>query len=168
MRLKVRDLSPAAIYAQPISYDWDEHDGEWRVICPQVEEAQGCGKSDFGPMMNYYYPLPAVQAPQLLADALYRKNLPVALLYFPHARSYALALTGGGMDLSWEICFGYVLAGYLPPFHFCDLPQYAVRPTGWRRLVLGACRRTCRIVKKRADSTGRRLKSERFFAAKAG
>jgi len=29
------------------------------------------------------------------------------------------------MDLSWDICEGYMLLGYLPPVHFCDLPAFA-------------------------------------------
>lgn len=39
---------------------------------------------------------------------------------------YALALTGGGMDLTWNICAAYVAAGNVPPVHFLrNLPTMA-------------------------------------------
>ncbi|SMB96790.1 hypothetical protein SAMN00808754_1652 [Thermanaeromonas toyohensis ToBE] len=162
--LKVKNLSAAAIYAQPAYYNWDEHDGEWYVVYPVYGEGLE-DENVYEPMMNYYYPLPRVAGdPKRLANILHQKHLPLALVCFPETKSYALALTAGGMDLTWEICFGYILAGYLPPFYFCDLPQYpGMRANGWRRLVLSACRRTCQIIKRQAASRLYYLKAERFF-----
>ncbi len=79
-----------------------------------------------GPMMNYYYPLPGFKMdPQEAAKLIV--DLPLCLVYFPDTEEYALALTGGGMDLSWEICAAYMKVGYWPPTHF-RLPGMAGGP----------------------------------------
>ena len=39
--------------------------------------------------------------------------------------SYYLALTGCGMDMTWEIVESYINLGYYPPAHFCRLPCMA-------------------------------------------
>lgn len=90
--------------------------------------------SDPSPMMNYFYPLavPDYRAesfdPQEEAKKL--AKLPLCLVKINGgeyaADEWGLALTGGGMDLSWEICAAYVALGYRPPAHFCrDLPEFA-------------------------------------------
>ena len=33
----------------------------------------------------------------------------------------ALAVSAGGMDLSWDVCEAYLLLGYLPPLNFYHL-----------------------------------------------
>lgn len=72
-----------------------------------------------GPMMNYWYPLYAVEdAPAM--SALMLGSLPLCVVEVDG--SWGLALTGGGMDLSWEIAQAFVTLGYLPPTHFSDLP----------------------------------------------
>ena len=66
-----------------------------------------------------------------------------------------LALAGAGMDFSWDICRTYILLGYLPPFHFCDLPQMA----GYSDDVIrDACIKSCEAVKGRAISRMQGLK----------
>lgn len=86
-----------------------------------------------GPMMNYRYPTGdsednvggygnATDA----AGAAYRlRDLPLCVVEYND--DIALALSGGGMDLSWEIIEAFVLLGYMPPVHFCDLPGMAGR-----------------------------------------
>jgi hypothetical protein len=73
---------------------------------------------------------------------------------------FGLALTGGGMDLSWQICDAFVAAGYLPPFHFCrGLPTmagYVPAP-----VTIAAIRRTLEIQAQRA-SVARRDFDRRF------
>ena len=78
-------------------------------------------------MMNYAYPCAwhdGATAALMLVDL---PLVPVVLADGTHA----LALTGGGMDLSWEICRAYVALGFLPPLHYCrDLPRLGNRPKG--------------------------------------
>lgn len=78
-----------------------------------------------GPMMNYYYPLPHSSTAyddmaRLLADTC------LCVVSFSDGRRDGLALTGGGMDLTWEVCEAFVRLGYLPPVHFAaNLPKMA-------------------------------------------
>jgi hypothetical protein len=72
-----------------------------------------------GPMMNSYWPLGQRVDPQEAARDI--RNLPLCVVEFGEAMQdrgapgYALALTGGGTDLSWEIAEAYIRLGYLPP-----------------------------------------------------
>lgn len=94
-----------------------------------------------GPMMNYWYPLEyesdtfggnfdPMQAAAKLID------LPLCVVEVDG--HFGLALTGGGMDLSWEICAAYITLGLLPPTHFSDLPRMADRWDESKQLVVDA------------------------------
>jgi hypothetical protein len=90
----------------------------------------------FSPMMNYIYPLPHFDhMDPAEAQAKLIGEGPVCVVMVedePH-----LALTGGGMDLSWDICWAYMVLGYLPPVHFCrDLPDYGEREMGSEKFKL--------------------------------
>jgi len=130
------------------------------VVCPHCEEVfeggdeveNTCDASLYseGPMMNYYYPLPHFSGDvEELAKTL---PGPLCLVEF-ESGEYALALTGGGMDLTWEICAAYIHCGYLPPLHFCDLPRMADkhRHSHWRP-VIEACLNTLKVIETRVSS----------------
>jgi hypothetical protein len=93
------------------------------------EECEGAGSVEIEdgdrwfPMMNYYYPIPddSFEPPEDPWNKL--DNCTIVRI----GEQYALALTGGGMDLSWEICRTFVNLGYYPPVHFCNLPEMAGR-----------------------------------------
>lgn len=74
-----------------------------------------------GPMMNFRYPIGDKVFNADSARAI--GDLPLCIVQFDDGEVY-LALTGGGMDLSWEICEAYVTLGFLPPTHF-RLPAMA-------------------------------------------
>lgn len=111
-----------------------------------------------GPMMNYYYELPHFAGNDMLpsggdielaAKAL--ENHPLCLVEFDDG-TVALALTGGGMDLTWEICGAFIALGYSPPLHFCDLPRMAGKAHDPRwRPVVAACMETVKNVRLRAE-----------------
>lgn len=93
-----------------------------------------------GPQMNYGYPIEGDASELARAVA----NLPLCVVVM--GEDTYLALTGGGMDLSWEICEAYVRCGFLPPVHFADLPGMA--GMGWTartRLIVGAVRRSIQV-----------------------
>lgn len=95
------------------------------------------------PMMNYLYPLGRVSDPDDFGRRL--EHLPLTAVEV--GGEWFLALTGGGMDLSWEICAGYVALGYYPPAHFCRLPKMAgrgERPADQRLLAI--CRESLEIL----------------------
>jgi len=120
---------------------------------------------DYEPMMNYIYPLPhyrnsAKWAQNLIADT--------ACVVVEVNGETCLALAGGGMDLSWDICLAYILLDYLPPLHFCHLPEYAGGPPKGKQItkfIIDACRRSCRVVREQAKRRLETLKdmSERYY-----
>lgn len=99
-------------------------EGDW---C-QDETCDGRYEADVNaqPMMNYYYPLPFDGDAQGASERI--EDLPLVVVEFVDG-SHCLALSGGGMDFSWEICEAYMRLGFLPPFHFCRLSAMADKPS---------------------------------------
>ena len=183
MKRKADSLRVDALLLTPIDYDWSEHEfiEEWEVIQPydsdDFEEISGdaydysdecerkLGYGDYDsmqesnqPMMNYVYPLPDSYDSD---DAKKLEAVNLCLVYFPKDESYGMALTGGGMDLSWDICRAYMLLGQYPPIHF-RLPQYAGMSRSKRNLdVIRACVAGRRIVKKWIENDLRDFKRVR-------
>lgn len=149
--------------------DVDEENAEetWR---DEVTQRMQDGE-DYAPMMNYLYPLPGLDHEPAKAQTLIEDtNCVVVLVQDPNddypATPY-LALAGGGMDLSWDICLAYIRLGYLPPLHFCELPEYAGKtldPT--RRLIVAACLKTCEVAGNWAMGRAERLKRLRVSMAR--
>jgi hypothetical protein len=137
----------------------------WR--CPDVAcEHFGDGLEDIGdrpegPMMSYFYPLPERDShDQSSAERI--ADLPLCIVTFEDGGT-ALALTGGGMDLSWEIAEAFMRLGYLPPLAYCDLPRMAGMAMDERhRWILAGCLRTCEVIAYRAECTAEDLR--RFTA----
>ncbi len=128
---------------------WDADACEWRCGTEGCEaagtEVEGYGE---GPMMSYRYPLPGFDDRDVMEAAEAIKDLPLCVVLYDG--EYALALTGGGMDLSWEICAAYVRLGYLPPVAYAgDLPRYS----GGDRIpeILPECREALTVAANRAQ-----------------
>ena len=134
---------------------WDADEYEWK--CPT------CGESiedeSEGPMMNYHYPLQDLRRvgddPRSAAELI--SDLPLCVVEFSNG-SYSLALTGGGMDLSWEICEAFTRLGYLPPFRFAEDPPKLAGHTP-NPYVLAACKRTCEVLNGWTEQARERLSS---------
>lgn len=149
------------------SMDEEEHRGF--IFCD--DNCRGMVPGGSAPAMNFLYPLPeeidhreVIQ--EILKNDKYRADrlsrLPLCLVVitsdtFPilsrgsHGLQ-GLALTGGGMDLSWEICEYYTLLGYLPPAHHCVLPSYADRKTSaTNKSIISACKASLKCVMRRAS-----------------
>ena len=146
----VKGLSCAAVDVEPRSFDFSQGYCEtWEYF--EAAECESCGKlvvgfngenehrmvareSDChgyvcceGPLMNFWYPLPESFCRDWDVDEAAKKLIGVNLCIVvkEDEDDYGLALTGGGMDLSWDICEAYMLLGFLPPAHFCRLPHFA-------------------------------------------
>lgn len=164
----INDLSCAAIESKPINYDWSQgytEEGGWDLFeasrCEKCNvpvvgctgerhsdadskvECDGRIAEQEGPMMSYYYPL----SEDLDTHEAARKLVDLPLCVVTVGDEIGLALTGGGMDLSWQICEAFMVLGYLPPFHFCDLPAMSGRGTSAKdRWIAVGCQKTCTVV----------------------
>lgn len=105
--------------------------------------------SEAWPAMNYAYPIDTGRVGGIVEAAKLLYDLPVCLVEWDGEEW--LALTGGGMDLTWEICESYMRLGYLPPAHFADLPMYSGKTlTARNRWIVGGVRATLQLRAKRA------------------
>jgi len=182
-RTAIKDLSCAAVGVTPVDRDWTTGYAEsWEYY--EAAECDQCGTpvigtgefrhSDIdpdsecdgycnndGPIISYSYALPRFrgdiqEAAKLISD------LPLCLVKFMSEDDPCLALTGGGMDLTWEICEAYMRLGYLPPLHFCQLPQYAGKTLSSNaRWIIAGCKASCRVVRGWANSKLRDLQNLR-------
>jgi hypothetical protein len=148
--MKTRDMSTSAIEVRPRNVDWSEIDfiesgeGRTRGNFYEAIECHACGKTTVrapcesecpkcraegdgpeGPMMNYWYPLGFECGDSQAHDMAWKiRHLPLCMVQV--GDEWGMALTGGGMDLSWEICEAYMRLGMLPPVHF-ELPSMCGR-----------------------------------------
>lgn len=103
-----------------------------------------------GPMMSYWYSLQTTSSPygaSVVAhggdqiDAAYRLHR-TSLCVVEVDGTYGLALTGGGMDLTWDIVRAFASLGYLPPVAFCRPPGFFQTDTDY---LLAAMRRAVEV-----------------------
>lgn len=131
---------------KPEDYNFGEGYAEkWDLAISRTDEEIENG--EFEPMMNHRYPLPHFNDKNL-SDEFIKKALnragSVTLIEDLESNEKYLALTGGGMDLSWDIVKGYVNLGFAPPAHFCrDLPRFGGdRLTQENKEAIMACRKS--------------------------
>lgn len=185
-KIDVTELRTDSIDVTPEDRDWSEgwpEQWDWLRVpeCPECEqpgeeveeshvwkcnnpacENQGAELEDDdldeGPMMNYSYDLPDIYDQ---SDAAKLAGLPLCIVTPGEDNwrdaQYALALTGGGMDLSWEICEAYIRLDLLPPTHYCDLPKmsgrgseaYSEESRARDAVIVAACKRACEVALER-------------------
>lgn len=187
--ITIDSLSAEFVQAQPIDRDWSDGWGEaWESADPH--ECEECGHIaiaragfyrcenedcenhdadidtyDDGPMMNYAYPIGE------LSDDDLANLIDLPLTYITWRREFEsdheLALSGGGMDLSWEICEAYIRLGYLPPHHFAALPAMAGRGSSARdKAIIAACRASVEHAQSMLGYPLRKLDEVESFAAR--
>lgn len=133
----------------------EEEEGILEDAQEQCEEVAQDRPDRWEPMMNYYYPLGKLDDPgaaQRVLDGLG----PVVVVELDG--EYVLALAGGGMDFSWEICQAHLALGFYPPLHFCELPRMSGRGDSDRDLaILAGCVESAEIAARWAQNTVKRL-----------
>lgn len=114
---KMQDLSCELIDTKPQYFDFSKgYIERWDVPMDLSEEE--CDNEEFMLMMNFIYPLgDRFEVPDDFRDKL------ICTTIVQIDDEHYLALTGGGMDMTWEICASFINLGYYPPAHFCELPQ---------------------------------------------
>jgi hypothetical protein len=176
--LNVDSLRVDCLNEKPRNYDWSRgYIEEWEVVQPffyedfeeEEDNEEKTGYYSFEdmeqsntPMMNYYYPLPDRDSFDE-EDARKINHLPLCIVHFMESEEYALALTGGGMDLSWPICEAHIRLGYYPPVHF-RLPRMAGKKASERNLmIVDACIKGREIFKRWQDNDIEDLERTRNF-----
>ena len=114
-------------------------------------ECPECNKDievEIGPQMNYFY---AVDIGDCVKAAKKIAHLPLCVVELDDGTT-GIALTGGGMDLSWEICDAFISLGFLPPVHFARLPEMS----GWEKdgrskRILEACLQSAKMAARWAE-----------------
>jgi len=136
---KRKALSCEVIGEKPRYFNFGEgYPERWELAVTPDEE----NEDDYMPMMNYLYPLgESFEVPDGWKEKL------VSMTIVEIDDEYFLALTGGGMDMSWEICETYINLGYYPPTHFSQLPRMA----GWKenkrdRRIIDCCNESLRVA----------------------
>ena len=182
-RIPVDDLRHLAEDAS-ITYHWSDHprdydnDGEtgwtyWEAgICPACQHptdgngqctTEDCdnggehldhshGLTLDGPVTSAYWPFDDHAIADPVEDARKIADLPLCIVKVDD--TYGLALTGGGMDLSWEIAEAFTRLGMYPPLDVCSLPAMGNDPDSPRtRYIIDACRTTLTHTISRLQST---------------
>jgi hypothetical protein len=187
--IDVAELSRESLFVKPVDYDFSSENwsegradgtGWYSEEAAECEECHGvyvgsfsatCDNEecenyeteiaeDLGPMMNYYYPLESAPGEEGIRQLV---DLPLCVVTIDGDR-HALALTGGGMDLSWEICEAFMRLGMLPPLHFAGLPGMAGRGSSERdtaivRACVASADAALEIMGYRAEGVRREAKS---------
>jgi hypothetical protein len=173
--INVDELSCEAVDVKPIDYDWDgeKFGDEWDFSeasrcekCGAVLISRGDNKhSDIdsdsdcdgyvspseGPMMSCFYPV------DIDLESAAEKLVDLPLCAVSVNGKTGLALTGGGMDLSWEICEAFMILGMLPPVHF-ELPGISGRGTSEKdKWIIAGCRAALQTVVERMSGRIERL-----------
>ena len=137
---------------------------KWEIGVEVTDKELDEDPDAWAPMMNYIYPLPRFNDTKEFRgfdDKKIKKALDMAGnltlirdLEAPTEDEYGLALTGGGMDFSWEIVKAHALLGYTPPMHFCQrLPRMAgVGKSPLDKLAIEACMRSAEASKGWAEA----------------
>jgi hypothetical protein len=123
------EISTAEADAEDIGRDPDIDPDviAWRTRLAALNAARDDSPSQWGadgPMMNYFYPVSDYTRGGMEDWAATIADLPLCVVELDGERG--LALTGGGMDLSWEIAEAYVRLGYYPP-SWLELPAMSGR-----------------------------------------
>ena len=141
------------LYAKENSIDLEEHFGGKRELKETPDEAVAEFLSERwneegseNPVMNYYYPIHIGWSGSISAeDAQFILSVNHLCLTVVHmmddnvSDDYVLALTGGGMDLTWEICEAFCLLGQIPPSSMSDVPDMSGRGMSKRDQWILAC-----------------------------
>jgi hypothetical protein len=111
--------------------------------------------SSEGPQVNYWYSLESDNADG--ADLAARLGV-TSLCVVEVGGRFGLALTGGGMDMTWDIADAFIRLGLLPPVHFADLPTMAgLSRSDVNLRVVAAMRRSLTVTIERAQRDLTRL-----------
>lgn len=143
---KIRDLArDAGMAVEDIPPDKDDADDadDWRKDIEERFLEHMRENEELTPMMNYLYPIDGCR---MSAEDIQAKLIGTALVAVTVHGGTFMALAGGGMDFSWDICEAYIRLGMLPPVHF--RPDADCRdPDAYKtRLIAAAYVKSCQVA----------------------
>lgn len=134
----------------------DNTDGPFEALCKLCEidsdifdEDGDEAEEQWHPMMNYLHPLPG--GVRCDDDEWHRAMCNMTLVEVDGEQF--LALTGGGMDMTWYICETYLRCGYLPPAECAgSLPRMGGSGKSEKdRMIMAACKLSLEARRDRAS-----------------
>jgi hypothetical protein len=140
---QIRELaSDHGVDLDDLPADPDEFE-EWTAAAADKLLESLRDNDDLAPIMNYTYPIDGCN---LESGEVQARLLGLPLVAVTIGGETRMALSGGGMDFSWQICEAYTRIGLLPPVHFrppmsCENPD---DPT--IRLVAAAYLKSCTVA----------------------
>lgn len=88
--------------------------GECDMLDPTRDQQQQIDDNEQTPVASYWWPMGSLGHMRDEWEAAWRlRHLPVVLVEVDGI--YGVALTGGGMDMSWYLAAAFVECGFLPP-----------------------------------------------------
>ena len=127
------------------------------LIHRDVDRRSACGgvvEGAPGPAMNYLWPLATGCTGSAQEAAAAIVDMPLCVVTDGNGEVEGLALTGGGMDLSWSIAEAYMWLGYLPPL-VIELPRMADSFDERKKWIIAGMRRS---IEEKKDVLERSLK----------
>jgi hypothetical protein len=160
------------ITPKPMPAHWEEYDEftDWRETYEDEDEARDAfndsdvgaeWRDGFAPMMNFVWPVFLGHEPNAeeIAAKMEEAGGCVSLIDFSvnedhEGERFGIALTGGGMDLSWNIAAAYCAAGQVPPVALLRNMDRTTTPTigeHWARVVAHAMGRAAESLEMTAQ-----------------
>ena len=136
-------LNSNMIFAFPRHFDFSKGYGDtWEVQVNQTEEEEE--NETWMPIYNYLYPLPE----NFECDTTKIKEKLNNMTLIENEGYFYLALTGCGMDMTWEIAETYINLGLYPPIAFCELPAMAGRGESTKdKMIVERCNESLETAK---------------------
>jgi hypothetical protein len=141
IRPDASQFSESEIIAAAELYDIEIADFEHNELIENIQNEIWID-SQYEPMMNYYVDLGNYNAQEIAQKF---NNSCFTVIEFDTG-NIGLALTGGGMDMSWSMARAFINAGYLPPQYISQLPGMSGENSA---LTIAACNKTLKILSNR-------------------
>lgn len=127
----------------------DDHAGD----CSDFGETGSLDLGADGPTSSTFYPC-EIEDDVVAARALADLSLCVVTLNVDDDPETGIALTGGGMDMTWELVEGYMRLGHYPPVLLCNLPRFSgMTATRTNMHIVAGCRKTLEVLIRRSQET---------------
>lgn len=155
---EVADIQEALAEAKADFFDPDDEDSPLFDAIEQFKDSQEFyeWKDRYEPMMNFIWPVDLGYGvePEEAAALIDQFAGSTTLVYIQDLDTHAIALSGGGMDLSWDIATAYLCCGCLPPVSLLyRLPRMCETYRERHHILLTECSaKAADFLRSRADN----------------